>query len=242
MAKRNRNVFYLFCLIVMVIIFAPLSILRADTVELKTGERIEGTFKQATLNEVTIEVGGQTLKFQLEKVRAITFGSAPLTNVPISNLQEAVDSLKALRSVVEVGIIYKDYDTRVLDTKIKVDRYLQMHSQGNAKAKASVSKAMNYYLLALNVWQDKIKYEAGLVIDEPNYVTRSRRLCKHLERGFAMAEEEWVAERLPVLKDETQREYEISRRIFTHYLIPALWSCASDKTLEAETYLKEKPN
>ena len=74
-----------------------------------------------------------------------------------------MDSLKALRSVVEAGIVYKDYAARVLDTKIKVDRYLQMPSHGDAKAKASVSEAMNYYLLASNVWPEKIKFEAGVI-------------------------------------------------------------------------------
>jgi len=157
-----------------------------------------------------------------------------------------VDSLKALRSVVEAGIIYKDYATRVLDTKIKVDRYLQMPSHGDAKAKASVSEAMNYYLLASNVWPEKIQFEAGVInFVETSYLTRYRRLkCKHLERRFAMTDEEWVAEGFSSLKDENdepRRENIISGRIFKHYLIPALWSCASDKTLEAETYHKKEP-
>ena len=59
-----------------------------------------------------------------------------------------------------------------------------------------------------------------------------------------MTDKEWVAEDFSSLKDEnneSRRENIISGRIFKHYLIPALWSCASDKTLEAETYLKEKP-
>ena len=54
----------------------------ADTLELKTGERMDGTFKQATQAGLVIEVAGQTITIPLEKVRAIYFG-AP-TSAPVS--------------------------------------------------------------------------------------------------------------------------------------------------------------
>ncbi len=55
--------------------------LRGDTVELKTGERIEGTFKQATSAGAVIEVGGQSISIPLEKLRAIYFGAVGRTVV-----------------------------------------------------------------------------------------------------------------------------------------------------------------
>ena len=65
--------------------------LRADTIELKTGERIEGAFKQATSAGAVIEVGGQAITIPLEKVKAIYFGVVPTgagptaaTQVPIA--------------------------------------------------------------------------------------------------------------------------------------------------------------
>src|SRR5258708_4832106 len=48
--------------------------LRGDTFELKRGEGIEGTFKQATSAGAVIEVGGQSITFPLGKLRAIYFG------------------------------------------------------------------------------------------------------------------------------------------------------------------------
>ena len=54
-----------------------ISLASADVVELKTGQRVEGTFKQATPAGIVIEVGGQTITFKQEKVQAIYFGSAP---------------------------------------------------------------------------------------------------------------------------------------------------------------------
>src|SRR5437016_3288518 len=50
---------------------------RGDTIELKTGERIEGAFKQATSAGAVIEVGGQSITIPLENVQAIYFGLIP---------------------------------------------------------------------------------------------------------------------------------------------------------------------
>ena len=96
----------------------------ADVVELTTGQRVEGTFQQATPRGVSIEVGGQTITFEQEKVRAIYFGSAPAAAVPPSPAREALLSLKALQSVTRAGIAYREYSQRVNDAKIQVDRVL----------------------------------------------------------------------------------------------------------------------
>ena len=100
----------------------------ADVVELKTGQRIEGTFKQATPTGVVIEVGGQTIRFDREKVRAIYFGSAPPGQVSpaISGSTErakrALDAVRALQSATRAGVNYREYSARVLDAKVSVDR------------------------------------------------------------------------------------------------------------------------
>lgn len=62
----------------------------ADVVELKTGQRVDGTLRQATPASVSIEVGGQTITFEGEKVRAIYFGVAPA-----STSMAATPSLRA---------------------------------------------------------------------------------------------------------------------------------------------------
>src|SRR5690242_1229034 len=53
------------------------SSLIAETIELKTGERIEGAFKQASTAGAMIEVGGESITIPLEKVQAIYFGLVP---------------------------------------------------------------------------------------------------------------------------------------------------------------------
>jgi len=49
--------------------------LRADVVELKNGQRVDGILKLADQSAVTIEVGGQAVTFKTEQVKAIYFGS-----------------------------------------------------------------------------------------------------------------------------------------------------------------------
>src|SRR5437660_184124 len=72
----------------------------ADAIELKTGERIEGAFKQASAVGAVIEVAGQPITIPLEKLKAIYFGAPPsVTSTAPVPYQEALDALKALRSV-----------------------------------------------------------------------------------------------------------------------------------------------
>src|ERR1017187_370987 len=82
----------------------------AETLELKTGERIDGAFKQATSAGVVIEVAGQSVTIGIEKVRAIYFGAAPapLRAGPTA-LEEAMGALKGIRSATESGISFRDY-------------------------------------------------------------------------------------------------------------------------------------
>ena len=49
----------------------------ADVIELRTGERVEGTFKGADDSAVRIEIDGRLVTFAPAQVRAIYYGSAP---------------------------------------------------------------------------------------------------------------------------------------------------------------------
>lgn len=133
---------------------------RADVVELQNGQRVEGTLKQATPTSVSVEVGGQTITFEGEKVRAIYFGAAPAIQVQPSAMDEAMKALKGLRSVAQGGITYRDYVPRVSDAKIVVDRYLQ--EPDASPVKTSISEAMQFYVFAGAVWNAKITSQPGI--------------------------------------------------------------------------------
>lgn len=127
--------------------------LLADTLELKTGERMDGTFKQAGAAGVVIEVAGQPLTVPLEKVKAIYFGAASPANISaFSPIKDALDALRGLRSVTESGVSYRQYSERVLDAKVKVDQV----SGDSSPAAAAATSAMRYYQLASNAWNSAI--------------------------------------------------------------------------------------
>jgi len=67
----------------------------ADVIELKTGQRVEGTLKQATPASVAVEVGGQTITFEGDKVRAMSFGSMPPPKSGVPSLRG--EAMRALR-------------------------------------------------------------------------------------------------------------------------------------------------
>lgn len=128
----------------------------ADTLELISGERLEGRVKDMTTTSVGIEVGGQQIRVERAKVRAMYFG-APVRQAPPTPpvVADALSALKALGSAVSAGLTYRDYVPRVADTKIHVDRAVV---DGNTPPAitASLSDAMSYYILAARLWQWEI--------------------------------------------------------------------------------------
>ena len=158
-----------FSLAVLPLLFA-LS-LGADTIELRTGERIEGAFKQATSAGAVIEVGGQSITIPLEKVQAIYFGAPARTANGPAPSQEAVDALRALRSVTGSGIAYRDYSQRVLDSRVKVDHYLSSQAGDGPELRRAIRAAMLEYELASQVWITKADPPANGSLWKPMGVT-----------------------------------------------------------------------
>lgn len=60
-------------LMILVLALCAASPALGDVIELKTGERIQGKSAVATSERVSIEVGGQTLSFDRDKVKGISF-------------------------------------------------------------------------------------------------------------------------------------------------------------------------
>src|SRR5437867_2825999 len=92
----------------------------AELVELTGGEWVEGALKEATPGGVVVEVGGQTVRFSRDRVRAIYFGAsgqsaqpaqparqaptAPEPVLPPSSTADALQVVKSLRSAVLSGM------------------------------------------------------------------------------------------------------------------------------------------
>lgn len=205
----------------------------ADVVELKTGQRVEGNFKQATPAGVVIEVGGQTITFEQEKVRAIYFGPTPTPQVLPSALDEAIKALKALESATKGGVSYREYAPRVIDAKVIVDRYLGMPISGDQSIRQAVADAMSFYVLASTAWNGRV-VRGGT----ESFVAAGRdpavQKCPAAKQA---AEEPRRASPSPRILGE---DYAIGSAL-AYFGLPSLWSCASDKIAEAERALKAMP-
>ncbi len=206
----------------------------ADVVELKTGQRIEGTLRQTTQAGVVIEVAGQMIRFDREKVRAIYFGPAPPGQVsPVAagstdRAKRTLDAVRAVQSATRAGVNYREYSARVLDAKVSVDREFAGWDEPSDQAmREQIAGAMELYLTVSEAWNTKLtkQFPANVY----NATDRTLELCPT-----------WASlKREMVKKEPSLALYE--RRI-SDIDFKYLWSCASEKITEAERALKAIPS
>jgi len=236
------------CVLVLPLLFT-LS-LAGDTIELKTGERIEGAFKQATSAGVVVEVAGQSLTIALDQVKAIYFGATPQPASPAqsSAARDALDALKALRSVTNSGIAYRDYSQRVLDAKVKVDRYLSSAANDADALRNAIRLSMSGYQLASLVWNLRFSSQRNGEAEWPLKVTIARTLCGKLAISECPALRQWMDQvkadiafnRYPsdTLNSASTRDHIIGDIAEDHPQV--LWDWASAQLAEAERLLAQQ--
>ena len=195
-----------------------------DVVELKTGERIEGKIKETSETSVTIEIGGQTLRFDRGQVRSIHIGTQQLSSPQPSPIHEVLSALKSLGSAVKGGVIYQDYARRVSDTKVLIDRLVEQMGSEDILVRNVLSRAMELLdgkELATarrsrgRLYQDmeqndnaKEDLKAAVVLDGANIPLRyeyATLLARLNDVPAARAEYERIIEADPDLKSEEAR-------------------------------------
>jgi hypothetical protein len=214
----------------LLLVASSLALAFGETIELKTGERIEGAFKQATSAGAVIEVAGQPITIPLEKIKAIYFVSA--SSAPIAALapaQEAIEALKALRSVTNSGLAYRDYAPRVLDTRIKVDHYLSLRTK--EPAQNPVGLAMRYYELALEAWEKGV-----LAVDVGKVIVGDSSLsaCGTLKAAAPL-----IPTRTPLPAEEKLKS-PVLVGTYVGQHPSTLWGCADERIEEAERLIGQR--
>ena len=195
----------------------------ADVVELKTGQRVEGTLKQADQTSVSVEVGGQVVTFKAEQVRAVYYGAAPAIEPPaaLKPGARALAALRALKSVAEAGTVYRDYVSRVADAKVEVDR----DSVTSSELNAALGGAMNYYILARNVWQQQVS---------------SRTVEDQFTNMYLpLMDDKGGCQQIPALKTRFWSNSSDKAQLVSE-IVALVWICAADQLAAAEKLLAEK--
>jgi hypothetical protein len=188
----------------------------ADVVELKNGQRVEGTFKGGDDSAVKIEIGGQVITFKPDQVRAMYFGAAPTASpAGISPRDEALKALKALQSVTTGGTNYRDYAPRVSDAKIIVDRYLSAVSE--APERPAIATAMGFYVLAGSAWSAKVSRSNYEAVGGNPLIERCGPIKQLAERPDSRSSAASRGIAIVILGD-----------------VSMIWSCASDQIAEVE--------
>jgi hypothetical protein len=227
-------------LIVLMSISFALPVARADVVELMSGDRVEGKFKQATVIGVVIVVGGQTMTFPLDKVRAIYFGTAPAAtpkSAQSSLFASALDALRSLRSAVGAGATFTQYMARLQDTKIQVDRYLTTASADSNSQKSQIARAMQLYAFAGTAWDIKnqdytIEAYASLATN-PLVAT-----CANFKDFWKNPPKEEVGKVMwDAAKNDDPKNY-TKGFLIAHFGVGEIWKCASKAVEEAERLQK----
>jgi len=210
------------------------------TVELKSGERIDGAFRRAASEGVAIEVAGQPVTIGLDKVRAIYFSQAPQKSTPAGSsatslLQDAMSALTALRSVTKSGISYRDYSSRVLDARVAVDRYLNSPAKNEpAGLRAEIKIAFGQFELAAQAWSAQVSTSAGGLEIMKNVGTI---LTGDTELGRCQATKKFIA--------DTRAQWGATMNLNDPAMIGSLvggepglvWNCAVDHVNQAERLL-----
>jgi hypothetical protein len=193
--------------------------------ELKAGERVEGVVSGVTSSTVAVEVGGQTLTFEREKVRAIYFGSTPdrtRQDKPLA-AQEALKALKGLDSVVQGSVTYREYSSRVLDAKIVVDRFLEKLELADRDAALAVSRAIGYHVAASSVWNAKVRNQLYYDVDPVVYeCPEARELIRQGQQDRQIG------------NFKLQAGLSAQKIVANFGGLPVIWRCASKETADAE--------
>jgi hypothetical protein len=198
----------------------------ADVIELRTGERVEGTFKGADDSAVRIEIDGRIVTFAPAQVRAIYYGSAPASRTaPLVERDEALGALEGLRSVARAGVTYREYAPRVSEAQLVVDRYLRKED-GAPSIKGAIAESFHFYALAGTAWN------AGL--SRGNYATvgtdAALARCEPAQRVIAESKRKSPF----IWRAKGAGEGATTGMVIATDGIAALWSCASNKLAEAE--------
>jgi hypothetical protein len=148
--------------------------------------------------------------------------------------QEAARALKAVQSVTQLGVTYREYQPRIGDAKIKVDQYVA-RSGHDVRLGALLNRVMGYYTLANQAWAVSIRGDGA-----PDWHERKEAVWKVMQatdcgplRAFTEAHTKslWLWGRRPEYVGD-----DLEQKIFGP-VVPTIWQCASQALIELDEAL-----
>jgi hypothetical protein len=193
-----------------------------DVVELKTGRRIQGTFKGADDAAVRIEVNGKIVMLKPAQVKAIYYGATPEASMSQQAAgEEALRVLTALRAMTADRPTYGQYVGRLGYARFRAN--LLLPKVTDSALASAVSTSLRFFAAARDIWAavDMVQADPfparARVEDLRAVVLKAQDGCAALQRIQSANVNEVLAA-----------------------AVPAAWSCASDKIGDVEQLLGEK--
>ena len=155
----------------------------------------------------------------------LTSTSAARAAETAGSAREAIRALKALHSALSVGLTNRDYQQRLIDTKIIVDQYLETPRAGERSVQSIVERAMIIDRMALSVWNarlmsdDRVPLATIDALHEFPSCPNVRPITTRIRDNYPNS-----TDRVNVGVDSS----------FTENLLPSLWACAADQIRSAE--------
>jgi hypothetical protein len=133
-----------------------------------------------------------------------------------------------LRSGTEAGVSYRDYAPRVLDAKVRVDKYIGSATNDPAELRRAISLAIREYVLASESWNVSIANKEELTVEFGQQLVNDPEVsnCPLIRDKI----ETWTS----VVKNVHDRLKYIGQKDEN---LTALWGCAAAQIGEVERLL-----
>ena len=225
-----------------------------EVVELNGGDWVEGTLKEATPAGVVMEVGGQTITFAADRVRAIYFRAAsqpttapspppasPPAPAPASPAAAAPTSAPAIPPVkgssaaADALLVVKSLRSAILagmsfrEYQARVNAAVTIVDRylaalPDGPESESINDAVRYFVLAESAWSNQGAASRTVWLRKVDALDRCPAY-QDFARQMQSKGDAYYAERV--------KNYVV----ISDGVISVLWSCASDKIAEVETLL-----
>jgi hypothetical protein len=97
--------------------------------------------------------------------------------------QGALDALRALKSVTTAGVTYRDYQPRLLDARVAVDKYLATPATDETKAlREAMQATLASYELAGRAWGLRFQHDYAADVRVGKEVAAEAATCPSLDQ------------------------------------------------------------
>lgn len=138
--------------------------------------------------------------------------------------REALRALKALNSALSVGLTYRDYHQRLIETKIIVDQYVETPRAQERGMQSVLDRTMSIYQIGGSIWRVQLSNDGRVPL---SFIDGLHQMpCSRLK---PITTRVWEA-----YADSTDRIHVGADTSYTPNLLPLVWACATDGIREAE--------